>query len=138
VTIKNVVAVVLIFFVILLFLSAYLVLRDSRHRTYVQTALSQSYPLKDAVTDHFHKTGLMPPDTAVLPAQTVTIFSKSDAATGAYQKNGSLVLTMLPNTEEVAQETLILLPKIDGKRLVWDCTGGTVKQKYRPSACRVE
>lgn len=49
------------------------------------------------------------------------------------------VITMFFKNERLGYgpQTLVYVPMFDGKRITyWDCTGGTVAEKYRPVQCR--
>ena len=49
------------------------------------------------------------------------------------------VITMFFKNDRLGYgpQTLVYVPLFDGDRITyWDCTGGTVEEKYRPVQCR--
>ncbi|HBK55305.1 MAG TPA: prepilin-type cleavage/methylation domain-containing protein [Xanthomonadales bacterium] len=41
-----------------------------------------------------------------------------------------------PANANIAGDTIVFSPIVQGGSIEWDCDGGTVAAKYRPSACR--
>jgi type IV pilus assembly protein PilA len=49
---------------------------------------------------------------------------------------GNLGVITINYTANAGNGSIILIPTLQVGDLLWDCTGGTLPDKYRPSACR--
>jgi len=110
--------------------------QDYTIRARVTEGLSLADSAKTAVAETFQSNPTLPLDTGwTVPAATTNVASVAlDNATGnititytAAAGNGTI--TVVPNP------ALVSGTPVSGS-MTWDCTGGTLLAKYRPSACR--
>lgn len=67
--------------------------------------------------------------------------SEDDYASNTVQRiqvsDGEITLYFKSTFDELDDKTVIITPQMKGKRaLTWNCLGGSLPQKYRPTACR--
>src|SRR5690606_36352924 len=51
-------------------------------------------------------------------------------------RNGTMVITF--QHAQLAGKTLVWQPSVQQQQVVWDCTGGTLHNRYRPARCHSE
>ncbi len=51
-------------------------------------------------------------------------------------ENAVITITFDDSSDAIAGETLTLVPYLENDQFIWDCTGGTVAENYRPEECR--
>jgi len=111
--------------------------QDYTVRMKVAEALSLIGSVKLAVTETFQSNGFMPvtnaqagvPDivtTRYIESVHVKELGKVTIKFNAYQIG----------IREPGEFNMIFTPNVGVGRVVWDCLGGTLHQKYRPSICR--
>ena len=111
--------------------------QDYTIRAKVTEGLSLASAGKTAVSEYFSANGGLPTDnTAAGMAKPDDIAGNSvdKVEVGA---DGDGVITVAFSTKTIEHQTITLSPKTAGGKVVWDCTGGNLEGKYRPSSCRL-
>lgn len=110
--------------------------QDYTKRARVGEALSLAGGAKTAVTEYYSSNNDWPatngdaglPDDDEIKGNSVEEVNVTD---------GVITVTVADNIEKVdAKKTLILSPSANAGSVEWDCTGGGLDEKYRPSECR--
>ncbi len=52
------------------------------------------------------------------------------------QEGGVIVMTFTGKIRALETKTLIFTPRVEDNTLYWDCRGGTLRARFRPSECR--
>ena len=107
--------------------------QDYTKRARVGEALSLAGGAKTAVTEFYSSNNAWPADNtaAGLPsasAITGNTVTKVEVATGK--------ITVTVNGKVESGTTLILSPSAAAGSVTWECKGGTLNSKFRPSECR--
>ena len=107
--------------------------QDYTIRAKVTEGLSLASAGKTAVSEYFSANGGLPTDNTgagMAPADDISGNSvdKVEVVDG--------VITVTFSTKTIEAQTITLAPNTKGGKVVWDCTGGNLEGKYRPSSCR--
>jgi len=109
---------------------------DFQHRARVASLTVLVTPWRIAIEEHYVEQRKLPGSVADLG---------KDAPREAGNKNGNLhlgpdgllTITFSPAAGSLAGKTMVYRPDaVQGGRLSWDCTGGTLEPRYRPATCR--
>jgi type IV pilus assembly protein PilA len=99
----------------------------------VSEGLSLASSAKTAVAETFQSQNAVPDQAAtgyVTPAATFSVASVTIAGDGS----GIVTITL---TAAAGGGTITFVPAlVTGSPIIWDCTGGTLENKYRPAQCR--
>ena len=106
--------------------------QENTTRSRVTEGLVLASSAKDAVAETTMTNNRLPPDQTstgyTSPAATVNVAS---IVIGA---NGVVTITYTPTA---GSGTIVLVPSLTANGdVTWDCTGGTLIRKYRPTICR--
>jgi type IV pilus assembly protein PilA len=117
---------------ILVTIAVFPIYQDYTGRARVTEGLEMASAAKLAVAETTMSNGSFPADQAaagyITPAATTNVSSVSIGA------NGIITVTY---TAVVEGGNIILTPTLTSNGdITWDCTGGSLKLKYRPSSCR--
>lgn len=106
--------------------------QDLSIRARVTEGLGLAQPAKTAVSDTVLSTNVLPANQAATGFLTPPATSNvADVSIGA---NGVVVVTF---TAQAGNGTVIFQPTVIGNSgISWDCTGGTLEDRYRPPICR--
>ena len=109
--------------------------QDYTIRAKVTEGLSLASAGKTAVSEYFSANGSLPTtNTAAGMATEEEISGNSVDKVNV----GTLgVITVTFSTLTIDNQTLTLAPTTSGGKVVWNCTGGNLEGKYRPSSCRL-
>lgn len=111
--------------------------QDYTHRARVSEVILYASPWRTAINEHHAQTGKFPASTADLSKTSVPAESGGRYGKVSVGADGMLTLTLSGQMQSLADQTIVLQPKVaPGGVLNWDCTGGTLQPKYRPSTCR--
>ncbi|MBI4756362.1 MAG: pilin [Betaproteobacteria bacterium] len=106
--------------------------QDYTKRTHVSEGLQLAGGAKAAVTEYQASQGAFPTTNAMAGiAGTITGNAVTSVAVGT---SGAITITY--NSKVTNAATLIMTPTANAGNVSWDCTGGSVDDKYRPSNCR--
>lgn len=122
------IVVVVVFFVGILAAIAIPAYRDYVARARVIQTIASAAPWRQAVEAHYSETKRFPRDASELR-------TPPPAGDWVGLAGGTLTLTMTQG-DAIAGKTVVLRPVLANGGLQWDCTGGTVGQRYRPANCR--
>ena len=107
--------------------------QDYTKRAHVTEGMSLGGGAKTAVAEYYASEGVFPADnTAAGLALPTTI--TGNAVTGVTVATG--VITVAYDAKVSAGTTIELSPTTTAGSIKWECSGGTVDAKYRPSRCR--
>lgn len=103
-------------------------------RAHVSEGLQLISSAKGLVIEYYGTNGSWPGTNATAGlAQASSVVGNSVNAVEVIA-NGEIEITF--NNKVTAGATLVLSPTDSGGFIQWNCQGGTVKDSYRPSACR--
>ncbi|MCP5143824.1 MAG: pilin [Gammaproteobacteria bacterium] len=108
--------------------------QDYTVRARVTEGLSLASAGKTAVSEFFASNGTLPStntEAGMAPSGSITGNAVSSVEVGA---SGVITVTFTGNP--IGGDTLELTPDTATGAVVWDCTGGDLEGKYRPSSCR--
>ena len=111
--------------------------QDYTIRAKVTEGLSLASAGKTAVSEYFSANGGLPTtNTAagMAPEDDISGNSVDKVNVGG---GGNGVITVTFSTLTILNQTLTLAPSTSGGKVVWNCTGGNLEGKYRPSSCRL-
>lgn len=107
---------------------------DYTGRAKVAQALAGSETMRGQVQDFIIRSGRLPREPGEVMLDNVEYIGK--IATVTLQPSGVLMVRFLSGNGSLSDQTLELVPRIEGGNLSWDCSGGTVKPGSRPKQCR--
>jgi len=109
--------------------------QDYTKRSYVAEALSVASSVKNSIWDFYSAEGTWPiNNTAAGLAPPASI---TTSRVVQMDVTGNIITIQFTNSlAPAASNTLILTANGAGGSLTWDCTGGTLSDKYRPAVCR--
>ena len=108
--------------------------QDYTVRAKVTEGLSLASAGKTAVSEFFASQSALPStndQAGMAPADQISGNNVQSVTVGA---NGVITVAFSGLPEPTA--TIQLTPLTNGGRVTWDCEGGTLENKYRPSSCR--
>ncbi len=108
--------------------------QDYTVRAQVTEGLSLASAAKTAVSEYFATNGSLPTTNASAGIASSESISGNHVDNVNIENNGSIVVTFSANA--INGEDIILNPETLGGRVSWNCAGGTLDAKYRPSSCR--
>lgn len=103
-------------------------------RSEVSGAITEARPYRDKVEDLMLRTGFTPGDN--IDAGIPDDVSGKHLASLNINRNGAMVITF--QHAQLAEQTLVWQPALEQQQVVWDCTGGSLQNRYRPHNCRSE
>jgi uncharacterized membrane protein YhaH (DUF805 family)/Tfp pilus assembly protein PilE len=110
---------------------------DYTQRARISEVILYGSSWRTAVTEHHQETGKLPQSVADLRKDSIPPHSGGPYGKVSLGQEGVLTLTLSEQMKSLADKTIVLQPKLAaGGTLSWDCTGGTLQPKYRPSSCR--
>jgi type IV pilus assembly protein PilA len=127
--------VAILSFLLLAAIPAY---KDYSVRVKVSEAMGLAGPVTLAVTETYHAKGTFPTsnnEAGIDDLQATLYVDKIDV-----MENGKVLITLNKNELGIStadDTTIVFTPKVGVGRVTWDCVGGSLEQKYRPSACRI-
>jgi type IV pilus assembly protein PilA len=107
--------------------------QDYTKRSHVSEGLNLAGAAKAAVAEYYASNGTWPSDNAAAglsPAASIT----GNAVNSVQVTNATVTVTY--NAKVTSGQTLILHATDNAGSVDWDCTGGTVPDKWRPANCR--
>ena len=107
--------------------------QDYTIRAKVTEGLSLAASGKTGVAEYFASTGNLPANNDEAGMGTSTDISGNSVQSVTI---ASGVIEVIFSASPIGSSTLQLSPTTSGGKIVWDCTGGNLLAKYRPSSCR--
>jgi type IV pilus assembly protein PilA len=109
--------------------------QDYVKRTHVSEGLTlTAQAVTGTVSEYYGAFGTWPSSNA--EAGIASAGSIRGNAVNSVEISSSKVITVTFNTKVLSGATLVLRASNPGGSIKWDCTGGTLAAKYRPSSCR--
>ena len=109
--------------------------QDYTIRAKVTEGLSLASAGKTAVSEYFSANGSLPADNAkagMAPPNDISGNSVDNVTV-----SGQGLITVVFSAATIKGTTITLAPKTSAGKIVWNCTGGNLEPKYRPSSCRL-
>jgi len=109
--------------------------QDYTVRSRVTEGLSLASAAKTSVSEFFSSNNTFPTNNASagLPASASI---SGNSVTSVAVANGLITVTYNSTIPPSSGQTLTLSPTTAAGAISWNCTGGTLQAKYRPSSCR--
>ncbi len=109
--------------------------QDYTVRSRVTEGLSLASAAKTSVSEFFSSNNTFPTNNASagLPASASI---SGNSVTSVAVANGLITVTYNSTIPPSNGQTLTLSPTTAAGAISWNCTGGTLQAKYRPSSCR--
>ena len=108
--------------------------QDYTYRAQISEVLNEVYPVREKVEVYYQ-------DNNEFPIQNQDIdhhwrsdspyVQSIDVTTG-----GVITVVLESNNDMLNEKTIVFRPSITDDYIEWDCTGGDLAEKYRPSLCR--
>jgi type IV pilus assembly protein PilA len=109
--------------------------QDYTKRSRVSEGLSLAAGAKTAMAEYYASNNAWPADNAA-----AGVAAKADingnSVTSVEVKDNTIIVVYKTNVDVAAKNTIILTGTANGGGVSWDCKGGTVDDKFRPSECR--
>ena len=102
---------------------------DYTKRAHVSEGMSLAGGVKTPIAEFYSAQGNFPTNLASIGLGAV----KGNAVTSLIVANGIITITYKKQVKNGS--TIIITPTLDGGAFVWDCTGGDIPNKWRPSNC---
>jgi type IV pilus assembly protein PilA len=110
--------------------------QDYTIRAKVTEGLSLASAGKTAVSEYFSANGTLPTDNTTAGMAVADDIAGNSVDKVEVGADGDGIITVTFSTKTIEAQTITLSPKTTGGKVVWDCTGGNLEGKYRPSSCR--
>ena len=130
------VPIVLVFFVGILAAVAIPAYGDYTQRAQVSDVIMAGSAWRNAVNEHYAETRKLPSSPAELRQGLAPVGADSRHGIATLSDTGVITLTLSQRMGGASDKTILMRPRVAGDTLEWDCTGGTLQPKYRPSRCR--
>lgn len=101
-------------------------------RSEVSAAILEARPYREKVEALMLRSGFTPGDN--IDAGIPEDVSGKHLASLDINRNGAMVITF--QHVQLAGKTQVWQPSVQQQQVVWDCTGGTLHNRHRPSRCR--
>jgi type IV pilus assembly protein PilA len=108
--------------------------QDYTVRAQVTEGLSLASAAKTAVSEFFATNGRLPGSNASAGIASSESISGNHVDNVSISSGGSIVVDF--SATAIVGDSIILSPNTLGGRVAWNCAGGTLEPKYRPSSCR--
>ena len=109
--------------------------QDYTVRAKVTEGLSLASAAKTAVSEFFATNGSLPTTNSAAGIAPALSINGNDVNSVTVSPTGSVVVQFSGNAP-LNLTTVVLSPDTTDGRVAWDCTGGTLDDRYRPSSCR--
>lgn len=100
-------------------------------RSEVSAAIAEARPYREKVEALILRAGFTPGDN--IDAGIPDDVSGKHLASLNINRDGAMVITF--QQAQLAGKTLVWQPSVQEQQVVWDCTGGTLDNRYRPARC---
>ena len=108
--------------------------QDYTIRAKVTEGLSLAGAGKTAVSEYFSANGTLPADNATAGMAAPDEISGNSVDNVTVTTDG--LITVVFSASTITGDTITLAPLTSAGKVVWNCSGGTLEAKYRPSSCR--
>ena len=108
--------------------------QDYTIRAKVTEAISLATAAKTAISEYYATNGTLPNSNASAGIATSSSITGNNVSSVVVTGSGFIQVTM--SGSPIAGNTMVLEADTNGGAIRWDCSGGTLPSKYRPSSCR--
>jgi type IV pilus assembly protein PilA len=105
-------------------------------RAKVTEGLSLASAGKTAVSEFFASNGGLPRSNASAGMASSLSIKGNEVSSVEVTASSAIEVTFSSNTTDLNDQTIVLTPRTVNGAVTWDCRGGTLQPKYRPSSCR--
>lgn len=114
------------------------VYQDKLDRGRVLQALAIARPWQALIEGYYYNRSSFPPDTASMGPDLPSDKDENGYSTLTHGAGGKFTVTLSAKAGGLAGNTVVFIPALDPIRGIvkWDCTGGTLPLRIRPSQCR--
>ena len=110
---------------------------DYTVRTKVSEGLNVAAGAKASVSETILSTGSVPTTNTAAGLVSSTSITGNNVLSVGVGAGGAITITYNTADANIANQTIIMTPSTaSGGSVAWDCTGGTVVDRYRPANCR--
>ena len=110
---------------------------DYTVRTKVSEGLNVAAGAKASVSETILSTGTVPTTNAGASLVSATSITGNNVASVTVGAGGAITIAYNTADANISGQTIIMTPSTaSGGSVAWDCTGGTVVDRYRPANCR--
>jgi type IV pilus assembly protein PilA len=112
--------------------------QDKLDRSRVLQALAIAKPWQAMIEGYYNNRSSFPPDTASMGPDLPPDKDESGYGTLTHGAGGKFTVTLSAKAAGLVGNTVVFIPALDTRRGIvkWDCTGGTLPLRIRPSQCR--
>lgn len=107
--------------------------QDYTVRARVTEGISLATSAKTSVSEFFSTRGTLPTNNASAGLAAAASISGPEVTSVGINAG---VITVTYANNPIASSTLVMTPTTAAGSIQWNCTGGTLAAKYRPSSCR--
>ena len=108
--------------------------QDYTIRAKVTEGLSLAGAGKTAVSEYFSANGTLPADNSTAGMADPDQISGNSVDNVTVTTDG--LITVVFSAATITGKTITLAPTTSDGKVVWNCSGGDLEDKYRPSSCR--
>ena len=110
--------------------------QDYTVRTKVSEGLSLASGAKTSVAETRLSSGSWPATNSAAGLASSTSITGNNVASVAVGSSGVITITYNNDAAFSGASTITLSPTANGGSVTWDCSGGSVGDRYRPGNCR--
>jgi type IV pilus assembly protein PilA len=130
---RTSIGIAFIYPIVALLASIYLYSQLPHVRSMVTEGLSLASAGKTAISEYFVRHGELPSNNKEAGMAASSDISRNWVQSVSVGESGVMTVTLV---ETCDNHTIMLTPSIVNGSVRWDCSGGTLAAKYRPSSCR--
>jgi type IV pilus assembly protein PilA len=109
--------------------------QDYTNRAKVSEGLSLAGGSKAAIAEYYSSNGTLPTSNAQAGVASSTSITGNNVKSVQVTSSGNISI-VYSGAGDLADKTIIMVPSTDTGSIKWNCTGGTMPGKFRPSSCR--
>jgi len=107
---------------------------DYTQRSRVAQAIDAAQPAFDKVEEFARREKFLPDSNA--EAGVPKGLSSEALASVVVSENGVITMSFKPISNALENKTLLWIPTLQGDKVTWDCSGGSLQKQYRSPRCR--
>ncbi len=109
--------------------------QDYTNRAKVSEGLSLAGGSKAAIAEFYSSNGTLPTSNAEAGVASSASITGNNVSSVQVTSSGNISI-VYSGAGELNDKTIIMVPTTDTGSIMWDCTGGDMPGKFRPSSCR--
>ena len=108
--------------------------QDYTVRAKVTEGLSLASAAKTAISEYYATNGTLPTSNGGAGIASSASITGNNVSSVAVSSSGFIQVTYSGNP--ISNNTMLLSASTNGGAIKWNCSGGSLPSKYRPSSCR--